>query len=212
MNNKANIGHQQHFRQRPQQQQIAGGGIATNKVPPPWTRKPARRSLGDRITTSSCLTRDGGIDDNYAKYGKRNVNGKLRPTARWLVLSGAMIIVFIVIALPLLLHARKHFAIDDKGGLLPPTAHPPRPQSLRRALRTAAAANRDGPPPHEGMTSNIVQLGRVDCHRGHVPRVPLRQEGGGLEGEGSLCRPRPSGSLPCKGGGGHIDNLSVVVK
>jgi hypothetical protein len=159
MNNEANNGHQEHFRQRPQQQQIAGGGIATDEAPPPRTRKPARRSLGDRITTSGCLTRDVGIDDNYAKYGKRNVNGKLRPKARRLVLSGATTIALVVIALPLLLHARKRFATDDEGGLLPPAAHPPRPQSLRRASRTAAAADRDGPPPARERRPTSFDLG-----------------------------------------------------
>ena len=133
MNNDA-IGHQHHFRQRPQQQQIAGDG-KTDAAPPPRTRKrPRKRSFWGRIT-SGRLTRVDNVDDNYAKYGKRNVNGNERRMRRF-VLSGS-----IPIACFALVCARRYLA---REGGLSPAAHPPRPRLLRRAPGTAT---RDGAPP-----------------------------------------------------------------
>ena len=148
MNSDAN-GHQQHFRQRPQQQPFAqqiSGDVKTDASPPPRrTRKkrPREGSFWDGIT--SCrrrlLTRRvTNIDDNYAKYGKRNANGKaVRRMMRRFVLFGAAI----AIAFFALECATMEYFAREEG--LPPAAHLPRPQQLlRRASRTAA---RDDAPP-----------------------------------------------------------------
>ncbi|KAL3762560.1 hypothetical protein ACHAW5_007805 [Stephanodiscus triporus] len=120
--------HQQ-FRQRSQPQQQIVGKINATPRTRTRTRSRLRRSIWDWITSGRM--RVNTIDDNYAKYGKRNVKKKARFIRRLASIGAIGIVLFALV------FARKHFT---KEGLSP--AHRPRP-ILRRGSHTA----RDEIPP-----------------------------------------------------------------